>query len=118
MPKKTHRQPPRSKNRPRRPPPRPSTAPSVRAVAAPDEVAPEEEVASAGVVATAPTPARTRPAIPAPAAPAMSRRPTRPGAKVAGITINYAYLRRDLRTLAVLAPLMVVLVIASFFVFH
>jgi hypothetical protein len=48
----------------------------------------------------------------------MSRRPTRPGAKVAGITINYAYLRRDLRTLAVLAPLMVVLVIASFFVFH
>jgi hypothetical protein len=35
-----------------------------------------------------------------------------------GLTINYAYLRRDLRTLAVLAPLMVVLLVFAYFLFH
>jgi hypothetical protein len=35
--------------------------------------------------------------------------------RVAGITVNYAYLRRDLVALAVLAPLMVVLLIVSYF---
>lgn len=46
------------------------------------------------------------------------RRPIRPTAKAPTLTINYSYLRHDLRTLALLAPLMVVLVIGSYFVFH
>jgi hypothetical protein len=80
--------------------------------------APEEEVASSGVVATAPTAARATTAAPAATSVAARRAAARPGVRIPTLTINYDYLRHDLRTLAVLAPLMVILVVASFFVFH
>jgi hypothetical protein len=50
------------------------------------------------------------------AAPAPARRGAQRRAPT--ITINYGYLRHDLRTLAVLAPLMVVLLIVAFAVLH
>jgi hypothetical protein len=52
-----------------------------------------------------------------PARSSVSARRT-PGAvrKAPGIAINYAYLRRDLFTLAVLAPSMVVLLVVAFLV--
>jgi hypothetical protein len=59
-------------------------------------------------------------AIPAqqvPVAPGVTQRRGLPRRPV-GLTINYAYLRRDLRTLAVLAPLMVVLLVFAYFLFH
>jgi hypothetical protein len=49
---------------------------------------------------------------------AVTRRPGPPPRKVAGITTNYAYLVRDLRTLAILAPSMVAIVIVAYLKFH
>lgn len=46
------------------------------------------------------------------------RRPVNNARRAVGITINYGFLRHDLLLLAVLAPLMVLLVIAAYFVFH
>jgi hypothetical protein len=34
------------------------------------------------------------------------------------MVMNYSYLRRDLATLAILAPSMVVVLVVAFFVFH
>ena len=64
-------------------------------------------------------------AAPPPRPSAMSPRPVQaprraapPARKSPGITINYAYLRRDLLTLGVLAPSMVVLVVVAYFIWH
>lgn len=56
----------------------------------------------------------------APAAAAAAAVRPRRGAGVprAAATINYAYLRRDVLTLSVLAPLMVVILIAAFIFLH
>lgn len=107
MPKKVSRRPVRTKSRPRRVPPKP---------AAPAALAVENGSGSPDVmVGTAPVrPAATTADRPA----TITRRPGPPPRKVAGITINYAYLQRDLRTLAILAPSMVVLVIVAYLKFH
>jgi len=126
VPKKVHNRPAKSKARPRRPVSRPATnapsAPSngadmssgaaaegtgVLPVASPPEtrigaspLARPAEDRSAGTSA-----ARTR------RGPAASRRtPT--------LVVNYQYLRRDIRSLSILAPTMIVLLIIAFFVLH
>ncbi|HZU14954.1 MAG TPA: hypothetical protein VFB58_19120 [Chloroflexota bacterium] len=59
-------------------------------------------------------PAAARPVAP----PAARPRPSAPARRAPGLTINYAYLGHDLRTLAVLGPLMVVILVIAFFVLH
>jgi len=66
----------------------------------------------------APAPLPAAPTAAAPAA-ARSRRPTTASSRrTPTTTINYHYLRRDLRTLGVLAPGMVVVLVVAFIVFH
>lgn len=105
MPKKVHNRPNRAKNRARRPQRPAGTAPE--AVETPTEVSP--------------APAAARPLAP-PSEPRTSAVPaaTRRGAarRAPVITINYSYLRHDLRMLAVLAPLMVVLLVVAYAVLH
>jgi hypothetical protein len=99
LPKKSTRRATRTKSAPRRPQPR---SPGAGAAVA-ERTEP--------VVPTAPA-ATARPTAPPPATRRATtrREPT--------TTVNYAYLRRDVRVLAVLAPAMVVLVIIAFLVFH
>ena len=100
MTKKASRRPVRTKARARRTPPRPASNAAVQQepVAAPLAGAPTVMARpAAGVVGSS---VRRAP-------PAMRRAP--------GLTINYAYLRRDIYILAVLAPSMVVLVLIAYF---
>ncbi|MGH2448176.1 MAG: hypothetical protein ACRDFS_06185, partial [Chloroflexota bacterium] len=68
-----------------------------------------EEIQEPGVIAAPPPPF---------AATAVASRPTRQARRLPSTTINYGYLRRDLMTLAVLAPSMVVLVLIAFLFLH
>jgi hypothetical protein len=107
VPKKANRRPVRTKSRPRRVPPKPATPatlPVENGSASPDVMV---ETAPARPAAT--TAGRSA---------AVTRRPGPPPRKVVGITINYAYLLRDLRTLAILDPAMVALVIVAYLKFH
>jgi hypothetical protein len=45
-------------------------------------------------------------------------RSPRSAARAPVLSVDYRYLRRDLTYLSVLAPLMIVLLIVAFFVFH
>ena len=74
---------------------------------------------SASTVTTAPParPAVTRQPAPATRAGGSSRAATA-ARRTSGPTINYDYLRRDMRLLAMLAPVMVILVVIAFFLFH
>ena len=103
MPKKVNRRPDRNRPRPR--PVRSTTSQSIVADNAP---AAEPVVTESG----APTP---RPSAARPAAAATRRTQTR---RVTPTVINYDYLRHDIRTLAVLAPSMMILVIIASFVFR
>lgn len=91
MPKKTQSRGGRGKARTRRPAPSPSASTAAAAPTAPSPV-------GASVA-----PARSRPGAPR---------------RASGTTVNYVYLRHDLRTLAVLGPLMIVILVAAFFVLH
>jgi hypothetical protein len=53
----------------------------------------------------------------APRASASTRRPTA-SRRTPVLAINYDYLRRDIRSLTMLAPAMVVLLVIAFFVFR
>jgi hypothetical protein len=50
--------------------------------------------------------------------PTQSARRAAPARRAPVITVNYAYLRRDITRLAVLAPAMVVLVLIAYFTLH
>lgn len=94
MPKKSQGRPAKGKARSKRPQQRPNRVPGAGTMTAVQETG-------------SPAPA----AVPAASRRVASRRPP-------GITINYAYLRGDIMRLAVLAPLMVVLLVIAFFIFH
>lgn len=104
MPKKAHGRQAKQRPRNRRPAsPTPTAAPGY------DE----------GAVGVASAP--VAPAVTAPrTAPATARPVARGGAarRAPTITVNYAYLRRDLMALGVLGPAMVVLLIVAYLVFH
>src|SRR5437660_1589074 len=95
VPKKAQGRPAKGKARSKRPQQRPNRAPGPGTMAA----VPDSAVAAAAATAQ-PTSRRT----------ATRRAPT--------ITINYAYLRGDIMRLAVLAPLMVVLLLIAYVIFH
>lgn len=105
MPKKAHGR--QAKQRPRT---RRTTSPS-------------QTIAPAGredAVAT-PTAAPAAPSVGSPRTSTQAARPVpRPGAarRAPTITVNYAYLRRDLMALGILGPAMVVLLIIAYLVFH
>lgn len=92
MPKKAQTRAAKTKPRARRQQPRPA-----QPTAATPPIAPSEPTAP---VASAATSRRS----------AARRLPT--------VTVNYAYLKHDLKWLAVLAPSMVVLLVIAYFVFH
>ena len=66
--------------------------------------------------------AASRPAAAVPRRPVMATQPAsrslRTATRAPVLSVDYGYLRRDLRTLSILAPLMVALLIVSYFVFH
>jgi hypothetical protein len=106
MPKKAHGR--QAKQRPR----------NRRPVSATPTVAPGYDDVSVGA---APAAAPSAPAVTAPRATAPAARPiARGGAarRAPSITVNYAYLRRDLMALGVLGPAMIVLLIVAYLVFH
>lgn len=115
MPKKpAHGRSKQSKNRARRAAARPitpSTAPAIdeSSVPAPTNGAVSGFAATATSVTTPARPVR-------PSGQAPSRRGGSAGRRSPVITINYEYLRRDLRLLGVLAPAMIVLLLIAFFV--
>jgi len=106
VPKKTQRRPARSKSQRRHPAPRPNGATAHE----------ETEVATTTVVAQ-PAPARAATTVSS-AASAAARRSAQSSRRTAVTAINYAYLRHDLVSLAVLAPAMVVLVIVAYVFVH
>lgn len=87
------------------------------ATAVDDEIV-AESVPTAPMLGT--TPARAPVSTPAPPRTARAPRqaaastPRRPPVN----TVNYAYLRRDIRTISVVAPAMVILLVIAFFVLH
>jgi hypothetical protein len=103
MPKKAHGRQAKQRTRTRR-----TTTPAQPATPAyQDETAP----AAPAVASTAAAPR---------ASVTASRNAPRPGAarRAPTITVNYAYLRRDLMALGILGPAMVVLLIIAYLVFH
>ena len=112
MPKKVHGRPNKAKSRARRPQQQRPVMP------APDTVEMQEE-APAAVPVAAPVRPRAATAAPQSAAPSASTAARRAAQRRAPvIAINYSYLRHDLRMLAVLAPLMVVLLVVAYAVLH
>jgi hypothetical protein len=111
LPKKVHgRSTPKSKARTRTAPARPLAVP-VQAGATQEELIPTTTPArGASTSATAPT---TRSG----AATAAARRAVT-SRRTPALTINYDYLRGDIRMLSVLAPSMVVLLLIAFFALH
>ena len=94
MPKRVQGRSAKSKNRARRPQTRlDQTAPPV----------PAEQTD---------TPAVSRPT----PAPAVARRPA--ARRMPVTTVNYGYLRHDLRLLAIIEPSMVILLVVAYIVFH
>ena len=126
MPKKVHNRPAKSKARPRRPvsrpdtvvPPAPSSNPVTPGMAAAEgsrslPVAPPAEPRTGASPLARPAEDRsgTTSAVRTRRGPAVARRtPT--------LVVNYQYLRRDIRSLTILAPTMIVLLILAFFVLH
>ncbi len=122
MPKKVHNRPAKSKARPRRPA---TTAPS----APPNgpDMSGETAAEGTGVLPVAP-PAETRIGASPLARPAedrgagtsaaRTRRGPAASRRTPTLVVNYQYLRRDIRSLSVLAPTMIVLLIIAFFVLH
>ncbi len=116
MPKKVHGRPAKARNRPRRAPAgvaagAGSFEPNIVAETVPTST-PMAAAAANGVAAVpaAPAVARTNPA--------ATRRASAAARKVAAATINYDYLRRDIRTLAVMAPVMIIVLIVAFIALH
>lgn len=110
MPKKVHGRPAKGKARPRRPASRPVN----QGLSAPETMNGDESAGAAAVMA-APPPVTT----PAARAGRAEARRAGPGPRKApGIVVNYEYLRHDLRTLAILAPAMVVLLVIAFLFLH
>lgn len=106
MPKKAHGRQAKQRTRSRR-----ATAPTQTATPTyPNETVPAAPAAPpvGSTVATPRAPA------------AASRNAPRPGAarRAPTITVNYAYLHRDLIALGILGPAMVVLLIVAYLVFH
>lgn len=112
----------KQKNRARRPTQKPASA--TPQVDQPDmEPAVAPFVPSSGISAsTVPTASPPRPAVTRQTAPAArtggASRAATAARRTSGPTINYDYLRRDMRLLAMLAPVMVILVVIAFFLFH
>ena len=102
MPKKAHGRPAKARSRARRtpPPPRPYDMPTTTAL--------ENRVAPNGAAGA---PIAETVAVPRP-----PRR--RSAAPVAITSVNYHYLRRDITTLAVLGPTMVILLVLAFLFLH
>lgn len=111
LPKKVHGRPAsKAKARTRTAPARPVAVP-VPAGATQDELIPSTSPVRAGTTtASAPSARGGASAAAARRAVASRRAPT--------LTINYDYLRGDIRTLSLLAPSMVVLLVIAFFAFH
>jgi len=109
----------KQKNRARRPTQKPVSA-------IPQDDQPEMDPAfapSSGISAsTVPTGSHARPAVSRQAAPTArtggASRAATAARRTSGPTINYDYLRGDMRLLAMLAPVMVILVVIAFFLFH
>jgi hypothetical protein len=105
MPKKAHGRQAKQRSRSRR-----ATSP----MQTPQAVYKEDGVSAAPIPAAAATAPAARPATAAP------RAATRPGAarRAPTLTINYGYLRRDLVSLGILGPAMIVLLIVAYLIFH
>lgn len=109
MPKKAHGRPAKTRNRVRRPAARPAASDVGLAPAGQDLLAERVPVTTAG-----PTFHAARPAVAAPTV----RRGASTARRAPATVINYHYLRRDITTLSVLAPAMVVVLIILFFLLH
>ncbi len=103
MPKKAHGRQAKQKPRARR-----STTSARATVTTVEEDFVRAPAVTASPATTAPRPAAARPAAPRPGA--ARRSPT--------ITINYAYLHRDLVSLGILGPAMIALLIIAYLIFH
>lgn len=110
LPKKVHgRTAPKPRARTRQPSSRPAVAPGSTPVEQ-EELLVGATQPRVGRTSTAPAPARPSPAVAARRPVAARRAPV--------LTINYDYLRGDIRMLSILAPSMVVLLVIAFFVLH
>jgi len=112
VPKRPHGRPAKARNRARRPaspsiPPNGGVAP-----------AGQDLVAERVPVTTAAAPTQQRAAATAAAVPAASRRGAPAARRGPATIINYQYLRHDLRTLSILAPAMIVVLVILFFLLH
>jgi hypothetical protein len=113
VPKKAHGRPAKARNRTRRPPARPGSPSGATPSGQGDLVAERVPVSTAATASI-----QSRSAVTA-GAPASSAR--RGGAAVRRpptTVINYQYLRRDITTLTILAPAMIVVLVILFFVLH
>ncbi len=126
MPKKVHNRPAKSKARPRRPVSRPATTAPSAPPNGPD-MSGGTVAEGTGVLPVTP-PAETRigasplarPAEDRSAGTSAARMRRGPAAsrRAPTLVVNYQYLRRDIRSLSILAPTMIVLLIIAFFVLH
>src|SRR5579872_6789835 len=110
LPKRPHGRPPKGRNRARRmpPPPRPASNGTASSSVLTDEP----------VIAAQSTPAASAPQPRSGPRPATATRRPPSQSRTPATTINYAYLMRDIRSLAVLAPTMVVVLILAFIFLH
>jgi len=126
VPKKVHNRPAKSKARPRRPIPRSGAAASSARSLDP-VVSDGAGVEGTGTLPMAPSlESRTgasplaRPAEDRSGTTSIPRTRRGPAAarRTPTLVVNYQYLRRDIRSLSILAPTMIVLLIIAFFVLH
>lgn len=110
MPKRVHGRPPKAKSRPRRPSgARPLSGAESDGRLGPSVVAERGPAGtlSSSAMSTAPT-----------TSPVSARRTPGGARRAPSAVINYSYLRRDVTTLSVLAPTMIVILVVAFFFLH
>lgn len=112
MPKKAHGRPAKARNRSRRPAARPVPAAGDIAPADQDLIAERVPVTA---VSPSVQPLRATSAV---SAAPSARRGAAANRRAPATAVNYHYLRRDITTLSILAPAMVVVLIILFFVLH
>jgi len=129
VPKKVHNRPAKSKARPRRPVTTAPSAPSNDSVmpggagaegtgALPVAALPETRIGASPLARPAEDRGGTTRDRNGTTSAARTRRGPAAARRTPTLVVNYQYLRRDIRSLSILAPTMIVLLIIAFFVLH